>query len=579
MDSDLMIQPEMVNDNLEIGMADQKDRAEIYRQRFQVYATELGQHPSNRDESISDPIDEYNHYLVVKRSQKIVGFISITPKGSPKLSIDKYLQRSHFQDIDWESLFEVRLLTVLPSERRGPVTGLLLYGAARWLQEYEARNCIAMGRQEVMRLYRRLGFSQLGMTIQSGQVAFELMTIDQPKIDHAMSRFARVLKRVTRDVKWKLGFSETQEATYYHGGVSIESMECDLDKVESQKNVINADVLDAWFPPSTAVTTALADHIPWLARTSPPVAAHDLEQTIAERRRLDANAIVSGAGSSDLIFRAFQSWLDESSRVLLVTPCYGEYKYVCQQVIGCQVDQLETSVAEAFVLDPEKLVSRLCATSYDLVVIINPNNPTGAFWTQDEWNHVLPRIPSRTRIWIDECYIDFVDSQQSMEQVASKSPNLVICKSLSKCLALSGLRVGYLTTSKELAAKIRRITPPWNIGMLGQLAAATALQDPRYYRERYRETHQQRKWLESELTDLGLDVIAGTANFSLAYLPRSIVKQQFLNLCRANELFIRDMFPTSPELGGRAIRVATKSSFQNSQMINIMRQSLLESRR
>ena len=578
MDPDSIVPEELVTDQFEIALADHEDRTEIYRQRFQVYAKELGQHTTNGIKSISDPIDEYNHFLVVKRRQEIVGFVSITPTGSPQLSIDKYLQRNQFQHLEWETLFELRLLTVVPSERQGPVTGLLLYGAARWLQQHDARHCIAMGRQEVMRLYRRIGFSQLGKTIHSGQVKFELMMIERSKIDEAITRFTKVLERIVPKIKWKLGFPSSRKPACYHGGASIESMACDAKKVAFQKNIINADVLDAWFPPSAAVTDTLAGHLPWLVKTSPPVEAHALEQIIAEQRGLDKNAIVAGAGASDLIFRAFQSWLCRSSHVLLVAPCYGEYKYVCQHAIGCQVDQLKTSVSEAFFLNPEKLIHRLSGGSYDLVVIVNPNNPTGVFWTQDDWDHILDRIPSQTRIWIDECYIDFVDSRQSMEQVASISPNLVICKSLSKCLALSGLRVGYLTTSPECASQIRGLTPPWNISTLGQLAAAAAIKDPSYYQKRYQETHQQRRWLESKLTDIGLDVIPGTANFSLAYLPKSIDKTKFLDQCRAQHLFIRDLFPTSPELGHRAIRVATKSSSQNKYIIDIMRDSFLESR-
>lgn len=579
MNSGLAVEEELDSGALEIAMANREDRAEIYRQRFQVYANELGQHAFNKEESISDPIDDYNHYLVVKRDKKIVGFVSITPQGSPRLSIDKYLEREQFHELPWESLSEIRLLTVLPSERQGPVTGLLLYAAALWLQQNNAGPCIAMGRQEIMRLYRRLGFAPLGMTIPSGKVHFELMMIDQNAIEKAIRRFERVKQRIEQNVLWNLDLLRTDEAKCYHGGASIESMACEPDKVAAQQSVINADVLDAWFPPSPKVTQAMAEHLPWLARTSPPVVAHDLEKAIAQQRGLDKRSVVAGAGSSDLIFRAFQAWLSKSSHVLLVTPCYGEYKYICQHVIGCQVDELETSVDTGFQLEPEQLVDRLVETLYDLVVIVNPNNPTGAFWTQEMWLQVLDRIPDGTRVWIDECYVDFVDSNQSMEQTAAESTQLIVCKSLSKCLALSGLRVGYLTLPEKIADGIRRVTPPWIVGTLGQLAAVAALLDLEYYQHRYQETHQQREWLEAALTDIGLEVVPGKANFSLVYLPVGFDKEKFLSHCRANQLFIRDMFPTSPELGDHAIRVATKSSADNRQMVQVIQRALLESRR
>ncbi|MEY4567116.1 MAG: Histidinol-phosphate aminotransferase 1 [Planctomycetota bacterium] len=570
------VQSESSTVELEIGLADEQDRKEIYRQRHQVYSAELGQHAANCDESISDPIDEINIYLVVKRLGSIVGFISITPKGSPRFSIDKYLDRIQFKELDWDSLYEIRLFTVIPDERNTSVASLLLYGAARWLQENKASSCIAMGRKEVMRLYRKIGFFPLGKTIKSGDVEFELMMIDNLQIDEALKRFEKVRARIGWSVHWNFSFPRIREINCYHGGASIESLCCNPDKLESQKTIINADVLDAWFPVSPSALSAMADHISWLAKTSPPVLSYDLEKTIGKQRGIDPNSVLAGAGSSDLIFRAFQNWLDYSSRVLLVTPCYGEYEYVCRQVIGCQVDYLETSVENGFSLDQEELVSRLAENSYDLVVIVNPNNPTGVFWSRMDWERVVDRIPGKTRVWIDECYIDFVDSRQSLERVASKRNQLIVCKSLSKCLALSGLRVGYLTCSSGMCDELRRVTPPWNIGMLGQIAATAALQDRSYYDERYRETHALRQQLESDLHQLGFVVVPGTANFTLVYLPPGIAKLDFLSRCRARQLFIRDMFPTSPCLGERAVRIAVKSEPECRRMIDIIRQTLLE---
>ena len=72
-----------------VGLAGAADLPLIYRLRHRVYADELKQHAGNASGVIHDAIDAYNHYVTVKKDHRLVGFISITPQGSPRFSIEK----------------------------------------------------------------------------------------------------------------------------------------------------------------------------------------------------------------------------------------------------------------------------------------------------------------------------------------------------------------------------------------------------------------------------------------------------------------------------------------------------------
>jgi len=567
-----------------VGLASAEELPLIFRLRHRVYADELKQHAGNASGEIHDAIDAYNLYLTVKKDHRLVGFISITPQGSPRFSIEKYLDRSEHPEIDWQSLSELRLLTVCQGERSSFAASILLYSAGRWLQAHGAEFCIGMGRREIMKLYQRIGFCDRGVRIQSGDVEFFLMTIDRKSLDDSIRGAERWRRRIAKQIDWRFDFPfdpTNVGATCYHGGQSIRAMGCDIKKIDDQTQVINADVLDAWFPPSPSAVRVLEEHVPWMMRTSPPTNAEEIRGKIAEARKIPLASVVTGAGSSDLIFRAFQHWLNRGSRVLLIKPCYAEYEYVCRNVIGCSVDSLELGISNGFQLEPNELVSRLRRRAYDLVVIVNPNNPTGAFLPREFWRALLPMLPSGARsgcprLWIDECYVDYVDPSQSIESLAAENPEIVVCKSLSKTMALSGLRVGYLTLVPEQAEGLRRLTPPWNLGTFTQLGLSAALEDPQYYREQFEATHRNRKWLELELSALGFTVVAGTANFFLAYLPASIPdKYEFLRYCEQKGLFLRDTFPTSPELGPRTIRFAVKDQLTNRKMLEIVKRGLV----
>src|SRR5437870_4665230 len=88
----------------------------------------------------------------------------------------------------------------------------------------------------------------------------------------------------------------------YHGGAFFGAIGDEFDTLSRSADVISADVLDAWFPPSLMVTAALSEHLPWLVRTSPPTGCEGLVRTIARARNIPESCVLAGGGSSDLIF-------------------------------------------------------------------------------------------------------------------------------------------------------------------------------------------------------------------------------------------------------------------------------------
>src|SRR5262245_15988976 len=101
----------------------------------------------------------------------------------------------------------------------------------------------------------------------------------------------------------------------FHGGAFFEAIGEEFADLGRRHAVINADVLDAWFPPAPSVGAALAEDLPWLVRTSPPTHASGLIRAVARARGVPPACVLTGAGSSDLIFLAFRSWLTSASRV------------------------------------------------------------------------------------------------------------------------------------------------------------------------------------------------------------------------------------------------------------------------
>jgi histidinol-phosphate/aromatic aminotransferase/cobyric acid decarboxylase-like protein len=186
-------------------------------------------------------------------------------------------------------------------------------------------------------------------------------------------------------------------------------------------------------------------------------------------------------------------------------------------------------------------------------------------------------VPHKTRVWIDETYVEYVGAEQSLETFAARSSHVVVCKSLSKVYALSGLRVAYLCGPRSLISPLQAITPPWTVSLPAQIAAVRALQDPKYYAERYQETHRLRDELRASLLDIGMaSVVPGTANFLLCHLPsKGSDSETLLARCIEQGLFLRNPAVTSPCLGSHTVRIAVKDAATNARMLDFIGRALL----
>jgi histidinol-phosphate/aromatic aminotransferase/cobyric acid decarboxylase-like protein len=214
-----------------------------------------------------------------------------------------------------------------------------------------------------------------------------------------------------------------------------------------------------------------------------------------------------------------------------------------------------------------------------LVVLVNPNSPTGQHILRDPLENLLRKAPAKTRFWIDETYVDYAGPEQSLERFAASSENVLVCKSMSKVYALSGARVAYLCAGAHQLESLRAVTPPWVVSLPGQVAAVRALQDPDYYAMRYAETARFRMGLAKALQKLGWSVNPGIANFLLCQLPETQpAAAQIVEGCRRRGLFLRDARLMGTNVGLRTIRVAVKDEAANARMLRIIQESLRELR-
>ncbi len=151
-----------------------------------------------------------------------------------------------------------------------------------------------------------------------------------------------------------------------------------------------------------------------------------------------------------------------------------------------------------------------------MILIANPNAPTGLYLTPDRIECMLKENPDHV-VLVDEAYIRF--GSESVAPLISRYRNLLVTRTFSKSHSLAGARVGFAAGDRDLIADMERIRNsmnPYNISRLSQTAAVEALREPEYYNECCRKVAETREWTKQQLKDLGFEVTDSRTNFVFA---------------------------------------------------------------
>ncbi len=358
-----------------------------------------------------------------------------------------------------------------------------------------------------------------------------------------------------------------------HGGGFFADLGEEFEALSGRSRIVNADVLDAWYDPSPRVLAAIQEHLPWLIKTSPPTHADGLRRVIADVRGLPLDSLALGAGSSPLILEGLRRLAAPGSRVLILDPTYGEYAHVLGGLIGAELVRHELEADAAWAPDPFRLAEQ--AQGCRMVCLVNPNSPTGDAVDRSWIESLLRALPVDCLLWVDETYIDFCPPGWSAEPLVASTNRVVVLKSLSKFYALSGVRAGYLAGPAWLAAAIEEQTPPWALGLIAQLAAVEALQDPEWYAARAQETAILRDDLAIALKAVpGIRRIFPSAANYLMFELDSPRAAEAAAACAAQGVHLRDCDSLSPRFDGRYMRSAVKPADEIQRISGALRAAL-----
>jgi len=226
--------------------------------------------------------------------------------------------------------------------------------------------------------------------------------------------------------------------------------------------------------------------------------------------------IISG-GSSDILSMAYHAVLAPGAEVLT-----GESSFIVYYQLADMLNMTMVRVAmKNYAFDLDAMAERINAKTA-LVVLANPNNPTGTLVRKKDLDAFMARVPDHTLVVLDEAYFEYVreaDYPNSLEYVRAGKPVLIL-RTFSKVFGLAGLRIGYGISTREIIDTLYKVRMAFNTSSVAQAAALAAWEDHAHVEKSIRLNREEREFLYSELSRRGVKFVPSYANFVLIDVGR-----------------------------------------------------------
>jgi histidinol-phosphate aminotransferase len=250
----------------------------------------------------------------------------------------------------------------------------------------------------------------------------------------------------------------------------------------------------------------------------PDGSATKLREAIAGRYGLDANRILCGTGSDELLQLITKAYLGDGDEGIFTEHGFLVYRIAILAAGGKPVVVPETN----YTADVDAILKAVTPKT-KIVFLANPNNPTGTYLPFDEVKRLQSGLPPHVLLVLDAAYAEYVrrnDYASGLELVA-ESENVVMTRTFSKIYGLANLRLGWLYGPAHIVDALERIRGPFNVNGAAIEAGTAAIADEAHVAAAIEHNEKWLAWTTAELEKLGLSVTPSVGNFILIHFPQA----------------------------------------------------------
>ncbi len=257
-----------------------------------------------------------------------------------------------------------------------------------------------------------------------------------------------------------------------------------------------------------------------------------VERQAAEFLGLEPKHVLLTNGVDEAIHLVCEAYLQPGDSAVIVVPTFAMYE-ICAAATGARV--VSVPAASDFRFPTAEVLRRAASPETRLVMIANPNNPTGAMMARDDLLRLARGAP-HAAILVDEAYFEFCG--ESLLPHMGTIPNLFVARTFSKAYGMAGFRVGVLAGAAEQMEALRRSCSPYNVNGIALACLPAALADRAFVRRYVEEVQASRARLEEAFRSREIPFWPSWANFVLAHIGPG--HADFVRGMRARNILVRD---------------------------------------
>jgi len=236
-----------------------------------------------------------------------------------------------------------------------------------------------------------------------------------------------------------------------------------------------------------------------------------LRGAIAEVLGLDADRIICGAGSDEVIAFLCQAYAGPGTEVV-----HTEHGFAMYRISALAAGATPVEVRERERVTDVDAILAACTDATRLVFIANPNNPTGTMIGLAEIERLAEGLPPQALLVLDGAYAEYVEGYDGGAELVDRRDNVVMTRTFSKLYGLGGLRIGWGYGPAHVIDVLNRVRGPFNLSQAALAAAEAAIRDRAYTDHCRAENARWRTWLADALAEIGVPSDVSCANFVLA---------------------------------------------------------------
>lgn len=314
---------------------------------------------------------------------------------------------------------------------------------------------------------------------------------------------------------------ELQKLSDYVPGKSIEEI-CESYGLKQAVKLASNENPWGTSPKARAAFCKMAESLHLYPRGNAPA----LVQALAAKYGVGPENLIIGNGSDEVIDLIGKAFIRKGDVCVGVVPTFSVYEFVTLSS-GGEFRPFEAGAGKADL----RALAKSLEPDVRVVFLCNPNNPTGAYYSEREIVEFLGLMPAGTLLFLDEAYAEFATAEDypKLANRLEDFPNLFLNRTFSKIYGLAGLRLGYGLACPETIRHLWKVKPPFDVNIAVQAAALAALGDEEFVQGTWRNNALGKWNLTEGLAGLGFEVLPSEANFVCVHVgPEAEALVKFL---------------------------------------------------